>query len=640
MEGAVRPHILDRLPALVLALALVLPLASLPWFSFGYWDKAEPMVAGFHAGAALAWVAVALAGRARSPAVWHPFVLLPALLGLWSLAAAPFTDLPWLSVFGAPQSGFGALWFFDFAGYCACALLAIRQPDAWLWLVRWAAVVTLAVAGLKARDWFSLRQQGDTLLLFVPSYYGWLGLALAPLAATLTRRADRIVLVAVAALVALASTSLTAVALLFFGLVYTGIAHWGGTIGWVARVLASRPATAAWVALAAFLPWVLLQTVPWLRLKESLRDRWLVWRMVESALFADPRLVFGHGWGRTQDAFHTWLNATGERLWNSDWIFLSSDYFHSHNWALESLYAAGAPGFLLTLAGFVALPWWAAPGRRAIAAALAVAIALFHGVWFQLCLSLPLMAMAYAGVAGEVAWNARSWLVRFAAPVAATASAAASAALICFGLRIAATDAGWSSVPPSIGGPPGDFRQSDLAAAELIRDTLVKFADRARAEPVEHLSAALDPMLDFIDQRAERTTSILLLTTGLTAMAQIHVSGDLAFAAQPRQILMWRRWLTRLLVLAPGRTDLAIPYLTLAISAGRWDEVSGFSSRVLQHNQDDPVGLHYGGLALLAQGGEAGRAAGLAMVRRGIENGVERFIPLDPALKRALGISS
>lgn len=624
MEGAVRPHFLDRLPVAALGLALPLPFASLPLFAFGYWDKAEPMVAWFHIGAAFAWLAVAIAGwrsgREAAAAAAHPYVLVPLALALWSMLAAPATELPWLSLFGPPQSGLGALWFLDFAGYGACALLAIRHPHAWKWLVRWAVLITLAVAVLKGYDWLSLRRQGGTLLLFVPSYYGWMALALAPLALTMQGRADRMALLVGAVLVAAASASLTIALLLIFGLAYVALSFRGRGVGWIGWTTASRTATAIWVVAAALLPWLLLQTLPWMRLKESLRDRWLVEKMVGSALAADPRLLFGHGWGRTQDAFHAWLNTTGERLWNSDWIFLSSDYFHSHNWGVESLYAAGLPGLLLTLAGFLALPWWAAPQRRAAAAAFAIAIAVFHGVWFQLSLSLPLMAMAFASLAGDAPSFPRSRPVRIIAPAAALAPLIAAAMLISFGLRMSATH------------PPEDFRGSDLAASELIRDTLA----RRPAPP----AADIDLMLDFIDRHADRTPTIMLLTTGLTAMAQIHVTGELAFAAEPRQVLMWRRWLTRLLVLAPGRTDQAIPYLTLAISAGQWDEVAGFSRRVLDHDPNDPVGLHYGGLSLLARAnGEEERTAGLSMLRRAVAAGIERFIPLDEDMKRSLGVA-
>jgi len=66
-----------RLPALALALALLLPFASLPVFALGYWDKAEPMVVWFHATAALTAFAVAVdlwrrGGRGASPIPARP----------------------------------------------------------------------------------------------------------------------------------------------------------------------------------------------------------------------------------------------------------------------------------------------------------------------------------------------------------------------------------------------------------------------------------------------------------------------------------------------------------------------------------------------------------------------------------------
>lgn len=632
------------LAPVALAMGLLLPLASLPVFAFGYWDKAEPLIVLFHAGAALASLAVAVAlllqPHATLARITHPYVLLPLAVGLWSLVIAPTTRLPLLSILGAPQSGYGALWFFDGAAWCACALLVADHPRAWTWLTRLAVGIALVIAIIKGWDWWSLHHGGSHLLIFVAAYYGWLALAL-PLP-TCRGEPQRLVelvgLGAVAGGLAVASQSMTAVGLLIAAGVAAAIpTRWPH----LATRLTPRGG-AALVAVAAGLPWLVLHTMPWLLEKESLRDRFLVHRLVQAHLKADPAaLVLGHGWGRTQDAFHTWLNVSGERLWSPTWTFLSSDYFHSHNWALEALHAAGLPGLALVLAGFVAIPVFARADCRPLATAFALAATLFHGVWFPLSLSVPLTAMALAGVADRIGLPTRPALGRVALPVMlalALVQAGAAAALLSHGLAIGAIRAAWQEVPPRPMPVPADFRGSDLAAAEAIRDQLADFAVRARTEPTAPIAAATLPMLAFIDARAPHTTTLLLLTTGLTAMTRIHVTGDLAFLAAPERMATWRRWLERSLALAPGRSDLAIPFLTAAIAQGRVEEAADVSANLLVTDLNDPVGLHYQGLIWILDAEPEHKAEGLRLVRAAIDNGLERFMPVDPAVKAAVGL--
>jgi len=610
-----------RAPALALAAALPLPLASLPPFCFGQWEKAEPLVVWFHAAAALAALAVVRAlwrDPAASARVAHPFVLLPLALGLWSAAAAPFCELPWLSLLGAPQSGYGALWFLDTAAFVACALLAAEDEQGWALLVRLAMAVTTVVAALKGWDWFSLHQGGRPLLILVPAYYGWPALAL-PVAAGGRLRWPAL---AVATAAALTSGSLAVIGLLAAGCAFVALR----------RAPVGRTAAMGAVVVAAVLPLAALQAVPALRAMASLDDRWLLQRMMGAALAADPEaLALGHGWGRTQDAFHTWLNLSGQRLWQPDWIFLSSDYFHSHNWAVETLYAAGVPGLALALAGFAAIPVFARAERRVPALALAAALAVLHGLWFPLCLSVPLVALALAAVADRSRLSVPGRGAAVAAAALGLGQAAAAAALLAYGLAMGAARTDLAASPPRPPALPADFRGSDLAVAEAIADFVV----RADSEPGAPLAAAMPPLLDFIDRRAARTPTVLLLTAGLAVMARTELTGEIPLPPSEARRIMWRRWLDRLLRLAPGRSDQAIPYLVAAVGGRRWAEVDAVTGIVLAHDPGDPVGLHFRGLALLARGGDLND--GLALIRGAVDHGLERFMQLDAGIKALLG---
>lgn len=630
-----------RLPAVALAAALPLPFASLPVFALGYWDKAEPLVVGFHVAAAVAALAVIVElWRRGEPAlarIVHPYVLIPLALGVWSVLIAPTREMPLLSLFGAPQSGFGGLWFLDFAVLCAAALLAAQHAAAWRWLGRVAIAVAVAVASVKAWDWVNLHHGGGHLLIYVPGYYGWLAVAL-PVA---VRGRERWAALAAAIAVAIVSANATAIGMLAIGTMIVVIGRRGPA--WARCVTFSGDAGGVLVMVVAMAPLIALQSVPWLLEKESLRDRHLVHRMIEAGLAAaDPASqLLGHGWGRTQDAFQIWLNVSGERLWSPTWTFLSGDYFHSHSWLLEALYCAGVPGMVLVFAGFVIVPVFANDHCRPLALAFAVAIAGLDGLWFQLSLSLPFMAMAFAAVADRshlrLRWSPR--VVALGIGVLAAIQLVAAAALLSAGLEMSRVRAGLDAVPPRTVPVSPDFRGSDLALAEVLRDHTVLFAQRARSgEPTPAMASALQALLNEVDRRAATTRTVLLLTGGMTAMAQIHVNDALPFAAAEEQISMWRRWLDRLLVMAPERTDQAIPYFTAVLARDRFDEVAEISAAMLARDIRDPVGLYYQGLTRVQQPSPQAKADGLAMVRDAVTAGMDRFMPIDPKLKELLGL--
>jgi len=630
-----------RLACWALMASLSLPLLSLPLFALGMWDKAEPLQVGLHAGATLAAVATALAlwrdGANAMAKVAHPFVLLPLSLGLWSALGAPFTQQPMLSLLGAPQSGFGALWFLDLAAFCAAARLARDDTKGWHALGWSILAVSAAVVLLKAWDWYSLKRDATHLLIFVAAYYGWLALAV-PAAASST---PRLLTLAVATGLAVVSQSATAIGLLILMLGCALAGRHGPQ--WFRDACASARWGSAAVAVAAILPLAALQWLTPLHAKESLRDRHLVQQLLESAQGADRSVAgwfWGHGWGRSQDAFQSWLTIAGERLWSPTWIFLKSDYFHSHNWLLETLYAVGVPGLALAFAGFVAIPACAPRPQRPLALGFALALCLFHGVWFQLCLSLPVMALALAALADDR--HPRRLppprLAALAACALAMAATAAAFMLLRTGLEENRVKTAWLATPPQAAILAADFRGSDLAAAELIRDAHSDFARRAaHGEATAPLATAIQAQLQDIDRRAANTLSPLLLTTGLGAMNAIHVTGELSFAADDRQWLLWKRWLDRLWVVAPRRSDQAIGYFTALLTRHRTDELARESDALLARLPDDPVGLYYRGVTLVLRPEPPLKEQGFAMLRRSVALGLERYMPVSPQLLTAIG---
>ncbi len=100
-----------------IVIAVLSPFAAyLPW-PLGVWPKVEPTIILLHAGALIcaaglgaACLGIACLGGARSAgrrdamtALMHPLVLICLAIAAWSIAVAPFSRFPILSIVGSPQ---------------------------------------------------------------------------------------------------------------------------------------------------------------------------------------------------------------------------------------------------------------------------------------------------------------------------------------------------------------------------------------------------------------------------------------------------------------------------------------------------------------------------------------------------------
>lgn len=629
----------DRLCAAALALALPIAFGSLPIFAFGYWSKAEILPILLHVTAALGSLGLLIGvasgkGNARG-ALWHPQVLAVAVLAVWTVLALPVVDLPLLSLAGTVQSGFGGLWFFDFAVLIACALTVKPYRRWWIGLQWWACALTLALAGLKLHDWLYPSRH---LLIYVAAYYGWIGLALAAIIGCDRPRrwswALSIVGAVAAISVVLCSLSMAAMALLAAGVALVAVGWLGRKRTWVAALTASRGAAVVLVGMAAFLPYALLRWVPALGQVESLRDRQLLQKMIHAALGEQSMAawLFGNGWGRVQDAYHAHLGASGEVLWRPTWIFLESDYFHAHNWMLESLFATGLPGMLLSFAGVLAIPLFAAPERRTIAIALATALATMNALWFPLAISLPFAALAIAAISAPTA----------RLMPAPRAGIAALGLVLVMQLGFAATQSVFiHNVEAFRAGRLADFprdpRGSDLTASGVIRDDMAALAQAQHLAP--DAKSRGDAMIRHLAQRLPDSTSSHFLVTATNVLTRIYGSGELPGLAPgvPGGKALWRGTVDRLLTVAPHRTDAVIPYLTHHAIIGELAETSRVTKGIRARAPEDPVGLYFAGLLLVLEPAPAAKRQGIQFLQAAKAAGIERFMPLDPAVQKIIG---
>jgi hypothetical protein len=126
------------------------------------------------------------------------------------------------------------------------------------------------------------------------------------------------------------------------------------------------------------------------------------------------------------------------------------------------------------------------------------------------------------------------------------------------------------------------------------------------------------------------------LVLGVTA---VGVYSDLAFAEAPPSFLEsrhkllagWQEALERTLILAPERSDLAVPYFSWLLAGQSEAALAALANRLLRLNPDDPVGLWFSGVGLLAQPATAER--GMSRMSRAIDKGLEEVMPLDDQIR-------
>lgn len=634
------------LALLPLTLSLFLIVATLEPFAFGYWRNAEPLVVALHAVSALCALILAMIALREPGRFWagvqHPYVAIPFALGIWGLLTAPTADYPILSILGAPQSGLGALWWLDLSALVALGRLIFANART-LALVR---VATICGAILLAGILLTVRLTGGDWTLPVPDFAAYAAFAL-PVILLAGRPMDRN-----AAPVVLAVLVLVVVLLTVAGnIAATAIALVVATIV-VTNRMSGRPTkrvgpiwVSAIVLAAIALPPLLLVSLPPLQQVASLESRLLLWRVIAAAIAAEPAtLIWGAGWGHTQEAFVLHLNAVGQALVNPTWDLLWRDFFHSHNALTEALYSAGLPGMLLALSFYLMIPLAASADRRQEALLFALALSALDALWFQLAYTLPFVAVALAVLAplskddapAIVVSGSRWWPLAFIPLLHMAAAGVAAMAIWVAGHRV--DDFRSALVCPTLQEAltPADFDPygHDVALSLVVRGYVGRLPTQdenevAGASCHRHHLAEIQSDLDRV---IVQDGPAMPAMAGLALYSAVYLSPDHTWArlALP-DTETWGRWAQVWLATAPARTDAVIPYLTYLSQQARRDEARAFTASILVRQPDDPVGLFFSGAMLL--GNPAQRDEGIRRIRRSLDNGIERYMPVDAGIK-------
>lgn len=657
--AAVLQKVLDRgsLPLLALGLALLTPLASLELFAFGFYERPEPSIVWLHLASAVGTVAL-LANR-RHPALphalRHPFVLIPAGLGLWTCLAAAHAAFPLLSIGGYYETGQGGLWYFDLAVLTACALLVAPRPVAWRVLTLLAVAVAAAIAAIKFAAWL----RGDWALLYISSFYAYIPLALPLL---LLRGPEDRRRRAVAGALLLAAGALLAMSENRAAMLLAALA--GAAYLAVGLLRRRRPAMAAWpspgwslaaILAAGILPYVLVRWFEPVQRVASLRSRSLLLDLMQLAQPTDAgALLLGSGWGHVKDAMFRFATSQGQNPWADPsspdhWDFLLRDYIHSHNWLTETLYSVGIPGLLLFLALHLSIPL-ACDGRRRLEATLFAGMLLaLDGVWIQMPASLPFLALALGALAApERRLPIPAPRATVVLPVLAailTLQIGFALAQYRFGTAVTRTMAAYaeSPAPAQYDSFPADFRGSDLIAAVALRQVQEREAQALARDDGPESRARARAVLDRVHRdlaaRMPETTVARFALTALTYYGNLAFVDSLTWLRNERliDIREWGAWARRMLALAPERTDTIHPYLAWCLLHGLHGEVEMLTGAILQADPADAVALYYRGALLMQSNDPVRKEEGRSFIRRSLDNGAGRLLSLPKSVEDAVG---
>ncbi len=610
-------------------------LAARPEFAAGAWPESEALTAAVLFGAALCLLGLGLAAAQGTglDSLGSPLVLLPLALAGWSVLSAVFSLFPGTALLGAPQNGLGASWFAAQAAFTAAALEMRSRRPGFDWVVAGtaAAIGIAIVCNLRHLAWLQPLLAGRGWLVETPifgfnEYLAYPALALGAIGAAWFAKGRRgaggaVLVLALITLVASRNrTAMAAVAVVVP--VVVAAAGFRLRLALPSRTVLGLAFVA--VAAAALAPLLVIRFADLSVAAVTLQSRRILAAVLDPSL-ADPpsALLFGHGWGHYQEYLARNIGDTGISLFNSSWIDLARDEFHSHNALLETFFSAGLPGVFLFLAMLTAVV--AVADRKLLAVAFVLCRAFVDSLWFSLPSALVVEALAVAVLAGDHPPRLRP--PRFVA------------AGLCFALALVLGGAAAWQRHQSLGlervraclmapGPgceslsiPADPRGADLGLAALLGEV----RDRGPSLPLSVLLSE--------GQRRCRQSCALALSIALA-----NRQAAMAFSVPPAADFApkaWREEEERIIARAPHRPDLLTPYLNWLLTTGDEATLRAVLSQAAQADGDHPVVLWFSGILRLDQGGAESRQ-GVAMMRGALDKGLERFMPVPDTVKASL----
>jgi hypothetical protein len=650
-----------------LMLAIYAPFSTyIPW-RIGPWPEVELPIISMHFAAAtcsailiLLYYAASRPGAenpvAENPvidAVWSAPVMICAAIGLWSAAVAPFAAFPLLSIIGAPQTAEGAVSWLDMAVFIAAARYCARISHARIVVL--TALTSLAFV-LPALSFFP-----ETRPIWFNDYLAFLGLAAAcaiPGYATPSRSPLSLKYLALGVSAAIPSILVSSNQAAFAILPALCLPTYA-LVSLLRRKPSRTPFLRATLAFGVLLIIIAAPiTVSILGAGDSMkslqsRDRIL--RVLATPLREAPSTWFiGRGWGHTQHDFSDSLFQAKAKIWDGGWDAPQRDVFHSHNGFFETVLSAGVPAAIGVVAFVISAVLFCAPQTLAIAAAFALGYAALGSLWFQLSLTLPATAIAFAAFSTSLKspTDRRLTIFLVLGLLGATFSAAVftggKLGLFLTESRLIEAEIENQTQITVLDAPARrNFPDDSWRGNIFISHQTARFARNfSRLAPVKRpKSVTLQKFLYFYslsEKRGLAQKSAPLLRIALMSQANFAFKNEFSpfRRANPYNGVKWDKLANGYIDLAPKRTDTLLSYLAWLLKNKETEKLDITVSKILKYSPKDPIGLWFYGISFLVKGGAENKQKGIKAIKNSIDAGIERWTSIPEPIQKLLSVDN
>lgn len=667
-----------------LLLSLFLFGLSLPRIGFGLWPQSELAITGLHLISALNIItlSVFLINKPKfSRILAHPFVLLPLSIALLSIIFLPFSDFPLRSLTGSIRLGDGILWWIDLSALSASAILQSRFKPLKKILI-FAALTSFAMT-------FILCVAHHLALFhyapyFFPDFLAFMVITIPVLISAAYRNIQRNYLYWIA-LVGIVNFLIyftnNRIALLYTTLGYGALF----TIWFYAPLKKHReslsPIILTLIPVMALAGTLLISNT----LFEGYYDAFnkglirsfvsrgdLIETVITPALSSPAHLITGYGWGHffellTANLPTDWVNFNfmGQQQWDG----IRTDHFHSHNMFVETFISAGILAVAIFLAYIISFYIYAKKSLKFPALLFAAGLASIASFWFILPLCVPFLALTAGLIARPKIIKFPAILKRPAILIALAAIIIALQTLTSSGTILHAKTSHLYQAKPQSAEELNctldldDHGLGGLSLAKILIDRsrftsakheeLLELSQKEEEgagdteneidpektkteilKEIERLNTLYCQSVLYMDQYKP---SIRLRLARLTTRAEILIVLS-SYINQDTEAYYYANWgqeLAGWLHDYPGRADLAVPFLSYHLIHGDDKTIGKITNIILSSNKDDPAGLWFQGIIKLNDPAQSRQ--GLIMMRKALENGIERYLPVEDDLKQKLG---
>lgn len=660
--------------ALIMACLLTGPLtglASIPLFPMlGIWYQSEPLALALFVLGGLSSITLFF-GMLIYPylirwAIYHPVVYLPAMIALLSFIQSIFSINFLSNLLGNVQTGQGIAWFLSIAVLSAVARIIFKVFP----LRQKILILSYIIISVVTISFFSIVGIHEWKMFFFDDHLAFYAVLLWGLPFVVFQNKTKAYSIAfgTSSLIILFSANLSAGVALFVMMMATPLYYYIqkkfvhiGPLRNVASILLVSMAVLIFLT-ELFLNETFLFKSLSSQLESTMHSRHLLLNVIIDELQSSPfSYLFGNGWGQFSAflmknipfdktaVYYSGENFFNENLWM--WDSIQRFDFHSHNIFIETLGSAGTIGLCLLLFYVFSLARYSKKNCFGAAFGCVAGFILLNSMWFQMPSTVGVMAFVFGGLSGEGPFKKALWSIKpritfivllFPLSVLGYAIISAYDMARQGGQQVALNISSHKTDKLTCSSFIADSHKNGYHFSELFRTYVKRLSAELKEDPskVSDLGSwnRLDNYLCQSDIRLHENNELISGVRGLMARADFIFKFRKETKAHPvlynRIISGWASNIDKVLKLAPNRHDLVVPYFNWLLETGQEDELYERSQPIILHSEAKPIGLWFSGIVLLNKRDQFEK--GVKLMREAISNDLEKFMPIDPKLKKQL----